>query len=99
MRKLIIIIITAITIVACVGNSDKKAKTENVKLLLDSISESTKMKSGNQQIECEAEVFYPKDVESIKKDLTELVKQLGQEMISMVILTRSKSTRQTSVHL
>jgi hypothetical protein len=29
------------------------------------------MKSGNQQIECEAEVFYPKDVESIKKDLTE----------------------------
>ena len=78
MRKLIIIIITAITIVACGGNSDKKAKTENVKLLLDSISESTKMKSGNQQIECEAEVFYPKDVESIKKDLTELVKQLGQ---------------------
>ena len=51
MRKLIIIIITAITIVACGGNSDKKAKTENVKLLLDSISESTKMKSGNQQIE------------------------------------------------
>ena len=38
MRKLIIIIITAITIVACGGNSDKKAKTENVKLLLDSIS-------------------------------------------------------------
>ncbi len=78
MRKLIIIVIAALSIVACSKNGDKNAKMENANLLLDSISESTKMKVGNQQIECEAELFFPKEVESIKKDLAELVKQLGQ---------------------
>ena len=78
MRKLLMIVFVALSIVACGVNGDKKAKTENANLLLDSISESTKMKAGNQQIECEVELFYPKEVESIKKDLAELVKQLGQ---------------------
>lgn len=78
MRKLLIIVIAALSIVACDVNGDKKSEPKNGTLLLDSISESTKMKVGTQQIECEAELFYPKEIESIKKDLAELVKQLGQ---------------------
>lgn len=76
MKKIILFFATAILLAACNGNGNKQ--TESINLVLDSISDSASIKVGKCNINAQAKVVYPKDVEPIKKDLMELVKLIGQ---------------------
>lgn len=66
----------ALLMAACTGNGGNK--TEGANLELDSISDSLRIKVGESTMCIDAKVTYPTNFESIKKDLMELVKQIGQ---------------------
>ena len=67
----------ALLIAACGGKGNNKTEKDS-NLLLDSISDSVSVKVGESTINVDAKVTYPTDVESIKKDLVELVKKIGK---------------------
>lgn len=76
MKKILWFLIAAILFAACNGNGDKK--TEGANLELDSITDSIRVKVGESTLNVDAKITYPTNAESIKKDLMELVKQIGQ---------------------
>lgn len=76
MKKILLFLIAAILFAACNGNGDKK--TEGANLELDSITDSIRAKFGESTLNVDAKITYPTNAESIKKDLMELVKQIGQ---------------------
>ncbi len=76
MKKILLFLIAAILFAACNGNGDKK--TEGANLELDSITDSIRVKVGESTLNVDAKITYPTNAESIKKDLMELVKQIGQ---------------------
>ena len=76
MKKILLFLIAAISFAACNGNGDKK--TEGANLELDSITDSIRVKVGESTLNVDAKITYPTNAESIKKDLMELVKQIGQ---------------------
>ena len=76
MKKILLLLIAAISFAACNGNGDKK--TEGANLELDSITDSIRVKVGESTLNVDAKITYPTNAESIKQDLMELVKQIGQ---------------------
>ena len=76
MKKILLFLIAAISFAACNGNGDKK--TEGANLELDSITDSIRVKVGESTLNVDAKITYPTNADSIKKDLMELVKQIGQ---------------------
>lgn len=79
MKKILLFLGATLLLAACTGNGNKQERQQSDILALDSISNSTSLKVGNQTIQSEVEIVFPKDLDAIRNDLTELVKKLGQD--------------------
>ena len=78
MKKIIMLFVATLLLVACTGSGTKPASSEKSGIEFDSISDSLRVKVGENTVDVDVKVVYPTNNESIKKDLMELVKLTGQ---------------------
>lgn len=78
MKKIILFFGVALLLAACTGGGNKPAASEKSVIEFDSISDSLRLKVGENTVDVDVKVVYPTNNESIKKDLMELVKLKGQ---------------------
>ena len=78
MKKIVMFAVAVMLLSACGGKGDGSTEKKGSDWSLDSITDSLSFKVGEQEILSQVDIVYPKNVESVKNDLMEFVKTLGQ---------------------